>query len=252
MTIEKISIIDSLGQSFVLPKTFEMRTDPTGRRSSRLNVAFAHGARDVSDGMFTPKMVEVTGKIWADSDSAYNVKWDALAEHLLKDNIRIQNRDRQIYLLKVVSISHTFPSQVAYHYGEVSITFLAADPFWYSKSAVQKQIVITSSPKLFQFDIGGKMETWPVITIANSADNFNFTLINKTDADRTFQIIDTGAANGTSIVIDCKAGTVKRGATNIISAFSGLFLRLLGGRTNEFSYTGANCTITMNYFTAWI
>ena len=252
MTIEKIKLIDSIGQEYTLPKTFELRSDPTARRSNLLDVAFTHGAKDVSDGMFAPKFIEISGKIWADTDAAYNTKWDALAEHLIKENIRIQNRDRQIYLKKIVGITHDYPSKVNYHYGEVSITFVAADPFWYSKSAQEKETSVTSSPKLFQFDIGGKMETWPIITIENNADNFIFTLINKTDADRTFQIIDTGAGSGTTIVIDCKAGTVKRGATNIISTFSGLFLRLLGGQTNEFQYTGAICDITMQYFEAFL
>lgn len=252
MSIVKIKLIDSLDQEFVFPKTFELRSDPSARRSDLLDLAFTHGAKDVSDGMFSKKFIEVSGKIWASSDADFNTKWDALAEYLIKDNVRIQNMDRQIYLQKVVGISKTYPSKVSYHYGEVSITFVAADPFWYSKTEQEKNQAITSSPKLFEFVIGGKMETWPLITIENNADNFNFTLMNKTDNDRFFTIADVGAGSGTTIVIDTKAGTVKRGATNIISAFSGLFLRLLGGRTNEFSYIGANCDIKMEYFEAWI
>jgi len=252
MSIVKIKLIDSLGQEYTLPKTFELRNDPSNRRSSLLDLAFTHGAKDISDGMFAHKFIEISGKIWADTDAEYNTKWDALAEHLIKEDVRIQNRDRQINLLKVVDISHTYPSQVGFHYGEVVISFLAADPFWYGKTAQEKHTSVTSSPKSFQHDIGGKVMVEPIITIENNADNFNFTLINKTDNDRTFQIIDTGAGSGTTIVIDCKAGTVKRGTTNIISKFSGLFLRLLGGRTNEFSYTGANCNITIRYFEAWI
>ena len=252
MTIEKIRIIDSIGQEFVLPKTFELRSEPSARRSNLLDTAFIHGAKDVSDGMFTPRHIEVTGKIWASTDAEYNAKWDALSEHLIKENIRIQNKDRQIYLLKIVEISHDYPSKVGYHYGEVSIVFLAADPFWYSKSAQQKEREVTTSPDTFQFDIGGKMETWPIITIDMNADNFDFLLENITDANRELRIQDTGATNGTTIIIDCKAGTVMRGATNLIAVFSGLFLRLLGGRQNELKYTGANCDITIQYFEAWI
>lgn len=252
MSIERLKLIDSVGQEYEFPKTFNLRADPGGRRSTLLDLAFVHGAKDVSDSMFAPKFIEVTGKIWATSDAAYNAKWDALAEHLIKEDIRIQDRGRQIYLKKIVGISHDYPSKLSYHYGEVSITFLAADPFWYGKNAQEKEASITSSPQEFQFDIGGKMETWPIITIDNNADNFNFTLVNKTDNDKSFTIIDTSAGSGTTITIDCKAGTVKRGTTDIISTFSGLFLRLLGGRTNEFSYTGANCDITIQYFEAWI
>ena len=252
MTIEKIKIVDSIGQEYTLPETFELISDPAARRSNLLDTAFIHGAKDVSDGKFTPRHIEISGKIWADSDAAYNVKWDALAEHLIKENIRIQNRDRQIRLLRVVEISHEYPSPVSYHYGEVSITFLAADPFWYSKSAEQKERAVTSSPDTFQFDIGGKMETYPIIIIGNNDDNFDFKLENITDDNRELRIQDTGATDGSTITIDCKAGTVMRGATNLIAVFSGLFLRLLGGRTNSFKYTGANCDITIQYFEAWI
>jgi len=252
MTIEKIKIVDSIGQEYTLPKTFELRSEPSARRSELLDTAFIHGAKDVSDGMFTPRHVEISGKIWAESDAEYNQKWDALAEHLIKENIRIQHRNRQLRLLKLVEISHEYPSPVSFHYGEVSIIFVAADPFWYSKAAVQQEIPVTSSPKNFQFDVGGKMETWPIIIIENNADNFDFTLKNITDGDRLFRIQDTGATNGSTITIDCKAGTVLRGATNLIAVFTGLFLRLPGGRTNQFTYTGANCDITFQYFECWI
>ena len=252
MTIEKISIIDADGQEYTLPITFELRVDPVGRRSSLLSTAFAHGAKDVSDGMFTPREIEVTGKIWADNDAEFNTKWDALAEHLIKDNIKIQNRDRRINILRILSVSHEYPANVDYHYGEISVVFLAVDPFWYSKSAQERETTITSSPKEFQFDIGGKAETHPIITIVNAADNFDFKLENITDDSREFRLQDAGAVNGKTIEIDCQAGTVIRNSTNVIASFSGLFLRLLGGRTNNFKYTGANCTITMQYFSAWI
>lgn len=252
MTIEKIKIIDSIGQEYTLPETFELISDPAARRSNLLDTAFIHGAKDVSDGKFIPRHIEISGKIWADSDAAYNTKWDALAEHLIKENIRIQNRDRQIYLLRVVEITNEYPSPVSYHYGEVSIVFLAVDPFWYSKSAQQKERAVTSSPDTFQFDIGGKMETHPIIIIDNNADNFDFKLENITDDNRELRIQDTGAVNGSTITIDCKAGTVMRGATDLIAVFSGLFLRLLGGRSNSFKYTGDNCDITIQYHEAWI
>jgi len=251
--IEKIKIIDSLGQEFTLPKTFELRSEPLSKKSSLLGVAFVHGAKDVSDGMYNPRIVTVSGKIWASSDYEYNEKWDAIAEHLIKENIRIQNRGRQINCKKVQDISHDYPSNLGYHYGEVGISFLCLDPFWYSANAVQKQFSVTGSPYQFQFDVGGKVETYPLIIITNSDVNSDFTLKNITDDGREFEISDSGAVQGTEIQIDCKEGTVVRdGETNLISVFSGLFLRLLGGRTNQFEYTGANCNITFQYKNAWI
>jgi len=202
--------------------------------------------------MFAHKFIEVTGRIWANTDAEYNAKWDALAEHLIKEDIRIQDKGRQIYLKKIVGISHDYPSKLPYHWGEVSITFLAADPFWYSASAQQKQEEVTETPHEWQINVGGKMETEPIIIISNNADNTNFSLQNTTDNNRLFQIQDSGATNGTIITINCKEGTVLRGSTNIIAVFSGLFLRLLGGQLNYLKYIGANCDITFQYFEVWI
>ena len=252
MSITKIKLIDSIGQEYELPKTFELRSDPGGRRTQALETAFIHGAKDVSDGMFRPKIIEISGKIWADTDAEFNAKWDPFQEHLVKENFRIQDKGRRIYIKRILEIAKEYPSPVSYHYGEISIAMLAEDPFWYSASAQQKQRGVTGSPDEFQFDIGGKIETSPIITVENNADNADFTIRNITDNNSEFRIQDSGALNGTTIVIDCKEGTVIRDTTNIISVFSGLFLRLLGGQQNSLKYTGANCDLTFQYFETWI
>jgi len=252
MSIEKIKLIDSLDQEFELPKTFELRSDPGGRRTQALETAFIHGAKDVSDGCFRPKIIEISGKIYATTDALFSAAWDPFQTHLIKENFRIQDKGRQIYIKRILEITKEYPSTAYANYGEISIAMLAEDPFWYAASASQKVKAITSSPTEFPHTIGGVMETFPIITIENNADNTLFTLQNITDNNRVFQIQDSGASNGTVIVINCKEGTVVRDTTNIIAVFSGLFLRLLGGRVNNFKYTGADCDITMDYYEAWI
>ena len=249
---QKIKLIDSVGQEFYLPKTFELRSEPIAKKSAILEVAYVHGAKDVSDGMFSQRVIEISGKIWAATDAEYNSKWDGLAEHLIKEDFRIQNRDRQIRIRKIEEVSHEYPSNVGYSYGVVTVRMLAVDPFWYGKTAKQKEITITSSPYQFQWDIGGKVETFPTIIITNNADNPDFKLENTTGIAREFRIQDVLNTNGTIVTVDCVNGTVKRGTTDIIAKFSGMFLRLLGGRSNLFKYTGANATITMQYYEAWI
>jgi len=249
---EKIKIIDAEGQEYYFPKTFELRSEPIAKKSSTLDAAYVHGGMDVSDGTFAQRIIEISGKIWATSEAIYNEKWDAIAEHLAKENFRIQNRNRQMNIKKIEEISHDYPSLVGYPYGEVSIRLLATDPFWYAKNAKSKEITISSSPYEFTWGIGGKIEIYPLIIIYNQASNTDFTLRNITDSDREFRIQDAGAASGTTITVDCKEGTAKRGSTDIIADFSKLFLRLLGDRDNRFKYTGANCKITMQYKEAWL
>lgn len=249
---QKIKLIDSAGQEFYLPKTFELRSEPIAKKSAILEVAYVHGVKDVSDGMFSQRVIEISGKIWATTDAEYNSKWDALAEHLIKEDFRIQNRDRQIRIRKIEEVSHEYPSNVSYSYGTVTIRMLAIDPFWYGKTAIQKEITITSSPYEFQWDIGGKVETFPTIAILNNDDNPDFKIENETDSAREFRVQDALNVDGTTVIVDCVNGTVKRETTDIISKFTGMFLRLLGGRANLLKYTGQPAKITMNYFEAWM
>lgn len=249
---EKIKLIDSVGQEYYLPQTFEVRSEPIAKKSSVLEVAYVHGAKDVSDGMFAHRVIEISGKIWAATDAEYNSKWDALAEHLVKEDFRIQNRSRQIRIRKIEDISHEYPSTVSYEYGVVTIRMLAVDPFWYGKTAQQKQIITYGTPFEFSWDIGGKVETFPTIIFLNYVDNPDFKLRNMTDSDREFRIQDVLNTAGTTVTVDCINGTVKRGDVDIISKFSGLFLRLLGGRDNFFHFEGTGVKITMNYYEAWI
>jgi phage-related protein len=249
---EKIKIIDAEGQVFVFPKTFELRSDPISKRSTTLPAAYVHGGLDVSDGMYSSRVIEITGKIVASTDFEYNTKWDALAEHLNKEDFWVVNRGRMIKIKKIVGISHDSPSLCADPYGEISISMLASDPFWYAENAASKVITISASPHSFTWSIGGKIEVTPIIIIYNLVSNTDFTLRNETDLNREFRVANAGATPGTTITIDCREGTVTRDGTDIISSFSKLFLRFLGGRDNAFRYTGAICTITAQYRNCWI
>ena len=244
---ERISIIDSLGQTYYFPQTFAVRSEPIARKSDIIETAYVHGAKDVSDGMFSQRVIEISGKLWANTDAEYNQKWDALSEQLAKVDFRVRYRAREINIKKIEDISHEYPERMGCRFGEVSVRLLALDPFWYGIAEKEKEIAIVNSPTTFQWTIGGKVEVFPIITVENQADNTDFTLENETDGEREFRIQDALNLNGTTVVIDCIEGTVKRGTVDLISNFSGMFLRLLGGRGNKFNYTGGNCIISAAY-----
>lgn len=249
---ERVKIIDAQDQEYYLPKTFEVRSEPIAKKSATLEVAYVHGAMDVADGMFGKRIIEISGKIWASNDADFTTKWDAIAEHLAKENFRIQSMGRQINIKRIEDISKDYPSTLPYPYGEVSFRLLATDPFWYSKDEKEKSIIITPSPYEFTWGIGGKIEVYPIIFIRNYESNTDFTLRNITDSNREFRITNASALEGTTITIDCVEGTVTRDGSDIITSFSKMFLRLLGGRENRFKYTGANCKIVMQYREAWL
>lgn len=249
---ERPKIIDADGNEFTLPKTFNVRSEPAAKKQALMDVAFAHGARDVSDGKMQSRVLVVSGKLWAQTDDDYNAAWDALAAQIVKEQFILQDRGRQINVWNVQDIQHDYPSLLSYRYGEVTLQLLCLDPFWYAIAAKIKTFALTSSPQIFQFDTLGNSDIYPVITIASLASNTNFTLASNTDAGASFTIQDSGALNGTSIIIDCGAGTVTRGGTNIISTISGQFLRVLGGRSNQFTYTGEAANLSFQFKEAWL
>jgi hypothetical protein len=245
-------IIDADGNEFVLPKTFNIRSEPIAKKQSLMDVAFAHGARDVSDGKMTPRIVEVSGKIWADSDASYNIAWDALAEQIIKENFKLEDRGRRINVWNVQDIQHVYPSLNRYRYGEVSLQFLCLDPFWYAAEQKTKTFNIAISPQIFEFEVLGNIEIYPKIKITPTAPNADLTLEATTDGAKSFRIQDAGALAGTVTTVDCAEGTVSRDGTNVIGKFSGQFLRLLGGRVNRFEYTGAPGQIVLEFYEAWL
>jgi hypothetical protein len=164
-------IIDADGNEFTFPKTFNVRSEPAAKKQAVIDVAFAHGARDVSDGKMSQRVIEVSGKIWATTDADYNTAWDALATQIVKEQFKLQDRGRQINVWKVQDIQHAYPSLVNYRYGEVTLQLLCLDPFWYAIAAKTKTFSLTTSPQIFQFDAWGtrtlirssRSRAWPRI-----------------------------------------------------------------------------------------
>lgn len=253
MSIEKLKIIDAGDNELSLPRGFNIKAEPVGRRTSVLEVAYSHGGRDLSDGCFTPRRVEIAGKLWAHSDDDFNEKWDSLAFILVQENIRIKYRGRLIHAVRAEDISLVYPSQVGFHFGEVVVSYLCVDPFWY---ALQTKTVDVSTGGTSPYNINltplGNIEVFPEIKITSYDDNASFSLRNVTDGEREFTFEDAGVGDGSIVEINCKTGEVALDGDSAIASFSGMFLRLLPGRENTLRYTGAEAKIEIFYREAWL
>jgi len=251
--MDRPKLIDSVGNELELPKTFNVRSAPVGRRTAVLEAAYSDGAKDYSDGCFTPRRVEISGNLWAATAEEYNAKWDELAAFLVRENLRIQYLGRVIYTKRVEQINYTDPVAADIYFGKVALTFLCTDPFWY-KLITQTKIYETggTSPYQMVFAVDGNVPIFPRIKITNLANNTSFSFKNSSDGNRQFTFADAAALNGTVVDIDCAKGTVLLGTASKIESFSGLFLRLLGGQDNTIVYTGANAKIEIFFREAWL
>jgi len=251
--ITRPKLIDSIGNELELPQTFNVRAIPVGRRTSILDIAYSDGGRDYSDGCFTPRRVEISGQLWALTDAELNDKWDALATFLARENLKIQFRGRYINTVRVEEISHSDPSRVDYHISNVALRFLCVDPFWYALSS--KTVLVETggvSPLDINVTVAGNIPVFPEVRITNNADNVSLSLKNSSDGDRGFTFADPAALSGTVLIVNSRTGAVTLDGSDKISAFSGIFVRLLGGVDNTLVYTGASAKVEVFYREAWL
>lgn len=246
-------IVDQDDNTYNLPENFLLRTIPMSKQSDILKLAFAHGAKDLSDHKIKERALELSGSIYAETDVDYRAIWDELIQQFNKEDFYLRAGNRQILIKKTLDIPENYPGATRLRKGDFTIMLLALDPFWYKVTSEIKEFSAASSPYQFSFHVGGTIEVFPVIRIDNVENNTDFTLTANSDDDREFRIQDVGALAGTYIEINCQDGTVKRdGSINIIQYFSGRFLRLLFNRDNNFTYEGAEATIKFTYHWAWL
>jgi phage-related protein len=248
-----LAIVDQEDNIYYLPENFLIKTIPMSKQYETLKLAFAHGAKDISDHKTKERAIELSGAIYAETDEEYRTIWDEIVQRFNQEDFYLRAGTRQILIKKTLDMPETYPGAFRLRRGDFTIMLMALDPFWYKTTSEVKELEAASSPYQFTFYNGGTVETRPIIRIDNIENNTDFTLTANTDNDRELRIQDPSALAGTYIEINCKEGTVMRGGSNnIIQYFSGLFLRLLHNRDNNFTYEGAEATLKFTYFWAWL
>ena len=251
-----LAIIDSDGNVYNLPSGFQVRSIPFARQSEPIKRAYGHGARDVADGTYLPRSLELYHIHAAETDAAYLAKWDELVEKILViEDFWLRAGTRQIQIKRVTEFNEAFGDGFRLRLGEYAAILLAEDPRWYRTTASVHDLATAGvSPYLFSVFVGGTAELHPVITIENLANNADFKIEHLgDDSARWIRLQDAGALNGTTIEIDCVNGTVYRdGATSVIQYATGLFLRLLPNRDNSLRYTGASANIRLTHRWAYL
>jgi hypothetical protein len=134
------------------------------------------------------------------------------------------------------------------------LSWLLADPFWYADDVGQHVETLTGNGS-FTVSAGSSATWWmpPVVTIEAPAGASvpSVALVNETDSSVGLTYSDPALTDEASVTIDCEAGTVERDGTDSIRYLSGRPLRLLPG-DNVLTYTGAACTMTIQWRERWI
>ena len=137
---------------------------------------------------------------------------------------------------------------------QVRLTWLLADPFWYSDAVGQVHADLAGAGSI-AVDTGDLATWWmpPILTLTAPAGESvpSLTLVNETDGGVGLTYSDPALSDGATVVIDCERGTVTRDGTDSIRYLGGRPLRLLPGE-NTLSYLGAACGVTIQWRERWI
>lgn len=210
-----------------------------------------HGAIVTEEEVQDRRIIAFSGRIKKTDSDAMRTSIDAVLKVMNGTRKRFYLYDTTRYINATKSrftwnfVPGTLLSSIRYD-AEV----FCSDPFWYdpnTTSHVQAASGWPTSVTTWSPTNPGSVLVYPTITIANNIGGgsiSNFTLTNTTTG-KSITFSGTVTA-GNSLVIDCANLTIRNNGTLDMTNWSGVFLWLVSG-ANDFSFSGANATITIAY-----
>lgn len=230
--------------------TFPTYTGLTGLsfdvRNNEVKRAFTHGSTDNGDGKIESRIVEIESFVEADTEAGYRSALSAI-------KAAVYRRDYQLYLdddryINVTALDKWKETYIKgfRNKGFATMAFRCCDPFFYELTETSAEQTANTNPYSFVVNNPGTVDTPLIIEIAPTGNAYAITITNETDGNRALALNDTSLTSPAVAIINAVDGTVYRGSSNTINAFTGAFLRLLPGN-NTISYTGDPVAITTRF-----
>jgi hypothetical protein len=221
-----------------------------------LENAYSAGGKDTGDGFPRSTVISVAGTLTGESLADMETKERALKQAVQKDGYLSLSTDvvSRRYRVSFAGISETskrvdsnHPRHLDQLHKDISVKFLLECPYMEDVDATDDDNVLAGDHTV-SISNGGDSLVKPVITIDadQGVDIPTLTITNTTDGSISFEYTDSSFLSGSSLEIDCDAGTVKRDGGDTVENFTGNFLRLLTG-SNSIDYEGAACTLTFTF-----
>jgi len=245
--MSNLTIEDSLGAIYAFPESFWIKDVSWKIRSIARARAYASGGRDTGDGFLDSRVITIEGALRADSLAALETAERLLKVAIIKaGKLRVSDDTVRRYItVKGAMIAESYLGDYRFE-KPMTITYLAEFPFWEDDTESPSTVTIGATPTDFTVDNSGSdFLVYPVITItANQAVPVpSVTLKNLSDGGMALIYNDPFFVVGDVVIIDSRAGTVRRNNNNTINYLTTpRFLRLQAG-VNNIRYEGANCTI---------
>jgi len=251
MAISVLSLVDADGNTYTFPADFYLTNDSWGVTSNMKNIPFAHGGRDLGDGCIEARTFMVEGALRADTEALLETKVRAWRKAVLSGGKLYVSGDvvtRYITVRGAVVDSRYIGSYKLEKTANVS--FLCEYPFWEDNTLSSGGGVVTDGDDVVVDNSASDTFVLPVITIEadQSVDVPAFLLRSLSDGGSIFEYQDPNFKQGDTVVIDSKAGTVKRNGNSTIEYVTQCrFTRLQNMAAHTIRYEGASVTLTVEF-----
>lgn len=216
------------------PAGCELIDEPFNKRLDTENRAYQHGGIITSDSRIAVRIISLHGIFDKSSQALMKTELNSMKKACYTEDLRLyatQNSD-DYYNVECLNFEHNFLGMLTAV--EINIDFQCSDPFrYYKDETTDSETGITSSPHNYTVANGGDAEVFPVITFTGGAST-NLTKIrvaNAQDGGRYFEVT-TAIGNADVVEVDCEEGTIEKNGSDIISSFSGAFIKLASGNNS--------------------
>ena len=188
-------------------------------RVQLLELAFAHGARDIGDNRVNPRTIRIRSVVTGADAAAFQTNRNDFFKAMAKASQTFAYKAGRYINVNAIRVSDRFIIGDLKAESEIELT--CGDPFWYSTTLTTESTWnVTGSPDTKQHTNSGNVDVFPVIEITAAADlSAGITFKNQTDGNALFTYGDSNFTSGTKLTVDCQAGTVGLDAVTTMSPF---------------------------------
>lgn len=233
--------------------SFESAGDITVRAKQEKR-GYSHGSTISGDGFIDGKKITLGFTIEGATPSEHDTKLNELYQIFYQKDYKLEaGQNRGYYnVAAMASTKEKWVKGFKGTKGEVDISLLLADPFRYASNESELVTVYAAAAKDAQITIenGGSVEVPLTIELVPDTTMSDVT-ITHVESGYSMRVADTLLTKPATLIVDTKAGTVRRGTYNAINAFSGQFLTAKPG-SNTYIVNSAAGTVKIRWRNRWL
>lgn len=213
---------------------------------------YSHGSTITGDGYIDGKKIKLGFLISGKTQDDYDYKLNELLRIFYQRNYTLSTGpDNGFY--NVACMASSKAKWVKGYQGlraEVDITLLLADPFRYAETEITGNVTLSQNKGKLEIINNGSVDVPLSIELIPTESMADVT-VKHVESGRAMRIADTLLTAPATLIVDTKAGTVRRGTFNAINAFSGQFLTAKPGR-NNYEISGSDGKVIFKWRNRWL